>query len=57
MSALTNYQAGQTYPPIATMMLATIATGLNKADTALIGGPPPSAHVLSAIVDAIAALD
>jgi hypothetical protein len=57
MSALTGYQNGSTFPPIATTMLSTIAAGLNKADTATVGGPPPVPHVLEAIVDAIAALD
>jgi hypothetical protein len=57
MSALTNYHAGQTYPPIATTMLSTIAAGLNPKDTAAVGGPPPTPKVLEAIVDAITALD
>jgi len=57
MSALTNYQNGQTFPPIATTLLSTIAAGLNKADTALVGGPPPGPAVLSTIIDAITALD
>jgi hypothetical protein len=57
MSALTNYQDGSTFPPIATTMLSTIADDLNRKDTAQIGGPPPTPHVLEAIVDAIAALD
>lgn len=57
MSALINHQNGQTFPTITTAMLATIATGLNKADTATFGGPPPVPHVLEAIVDAITALD
>lgn len=57
MSALTNYQAGQTYPAIATTMLRTIAAGLNPTDTAAVGGPPPVPHVLEAIVDAVVALD
>lgn len=57
MSSLTNFQAGQTFPAISTSMLATIADGLNPADTAAIGGPPPVPHVLEAIVDAITALD
>lgn len=57
MSALTNYQTGQTFPAISTSMLGTIADGLNAADTAAVGGPPPLPHVLSALVDAIVALD
>jgi hypothetical protein len=57
MSALTNYQSGQTYPAIATTMLGKIAAGLNPTDTATIGGPPPTPNVLEAIVDAVVALD
>jgi hypothetical protein len=57
MSALTNYQSGQTYPPIATTMLSTIAAGLNPTDVAAVGGPPRTPHVLEAIVDAIAVLE
>jgi hypothetical protein len=57
LSALTAYQAGTTYPPIATTMLAKIAAGLNPSDVALVGGPPPTPAVLSAIVDAIVAID
>jgi hypothetical protein len=57
MSALTSYQAGTTYPPIATTMLGKIAAGLNPTDVAYVGGPPPTPNVLEAIVDAIAALD
>jgi hypothetical protein len=57
MSALTDYQAGQTFPAISTTMLAAIAAGLNPTDTAAVGGPPPSARRLSAIVDALVALD
>jgi hypothetical protein len=57
MSALTNYQAGATFPAISTAMLSTIAANLDPHDTAAVGGPPPGPHVLEAIVDAIAALD
>jgi hypothetical protein len=57
MSALTSYQAGTKYPPIATTMLSKIAAGLNPTDTALVGGPPPTPAVLEAIVDAVTALD
>ncbi|CQD07420.1 hypothetical protein BN000_01482 [Mycobacterium europaeum] len=57
MSALTSYQAGAPFPEISSAMLATIADGLNPADTAVVGGPPPVPHVLEAIVDAIVALD
>jgi hypothetical protein len=38
-------------------MLGKIAAGLNPTDTAAVGGPPPVAHVLEAIVDAIVAID
>lgn len=57
MTALTQYQDGATFPAIATTMLATVADGLNKADTAFIGGPPATPNVLEAIIDAITALD
>jgi hypothetical protein len=57
MSALTQYQAGATFPPIATTMLSKVAANLNPGDTALIGGPPPTPAVLEAIVDALTALD
>lgn len=57
MSALTNFQAGQTFPAVSTTMLGKIADGLNVDDTAAIGGPPPSPHVLEAIVDALVSLD
>ncbi len=57
MSALTNYQAGTTFPPIATTMLGKIAAGLNPTVIAQVGGPPPTPAVLSAIVDAIVAID
>jgi hypothetical protein len=57
LSALIQYQAGQTYPAISTAMLGAIAAGLNPTDVAAVGGPPPVPHVLEAIVDAITALD
>ena len=38
-------------------MLSKIAAGLNPTDTGLVGGPPPTPAVLSAIIDAITALD
>lgn len=57
MSALTDYQSGTTFPATTTAMLAKIAAGLNPADTATLGGPPPVPHVLEAIVDAVVALD
>jgi hypothetical protein len=57
LSALTNYQSGQTFPPIATTMLGKVAAGLNPTDTALIGGPPPTPAVIEALLDAITALD
>jgi hypothetical protein len=57
MTALANYQNGQTFPAISTTMLSTIAAGLNKSDTALIGGPPPGPHVIEALLDAVVALD
>ena len=57
MSALTSYQSGTIYPPIATAMLAKIAANLNPSDVALVGGPPPTPNVLEAIVDALVALD
>jgi hypothetical protein len=57
MSALTNYQNGSTFPPIATAMLGAIAAGLNPTDSSAVGGPPPTPHVLEAIVDAIVAID
>ncbi len=57
MSAISEYQGGQTFPPIATTMLGKVAAGLNPTDTALVGGPPPTPAVLSAIIDAIVAID
>jgi hypothetical protein len=57
MSALTSYQNGATFPPIATTMLGKVAAGLNPGDTALIGGPPPTPAVLEAIIDALVAID
>lgn len=57
MSALTDFQAGQTYPAISTTLLGKVAAGLSPGDTLLVGGPPPVPHVLSAILDAIVALD
>lgn len=57
MSALTNYQAGQTYPAISTAMLGKVSANLNPTDTEQIGGPPPTPQVLEAIVDAIVAID
>jgi hypothetical protein len=57
MSALTEYQGGSTFPTISTTMLGKVAAGLNPTDTAAVGGPPPTPHVLEAIVDAITALD
>lgn len=38
-------------------MLAKIAAGLNPADVALTGGPPPTPAVLEAIVDMLVAID
>lgn len=57
MSALVNYQSGQTYPAITTTMLAKVATNLNPTDTATFGGPPPVPHVIEAIIDALVAID
>jgi hypothetical protein len=57
VSALTEYQNGSTFPATSTTMLAAIAAELNPTDTSEVGGPPPSPHVLEAIVDAVVALD
>ena len=57
MSALTSYQAGTTFPAISTAMLATIADGLNPDDTAAVGGPPALPAIMSALIDAVVALD
>ena len=57
MSALANFQNGSTFPAISTTMLGTIAAGLNKADTAAVGGPPPGPRVIEALLDAVVALD
>lgn len=57
MSALTNFQAGQNFPAVSTTMLGKIADGLNPTDTAAIGGPPATPHIIEALVDAVTALD
>jgi hypothetical protein len=57
MSALSNFQNGQSFPSISTAMLGTIAQGLNKTDSQAVGGPPPTPRVLESIIDAVTALD
>jgi hypothetical protein len=49
MSALSNFQNGQSFPSISTAMLGTIAQGLNKTDSQAVGGPPPTPRVLESI--------
>jgi hypothetical protein len=56
MSSLDNYLNGDTLTPITAAACDAIAKGANKADL-LQTGPTPSRATVSALVDAVAALE